>query len=153
MFELILGGLARLAPELIKAFDRTSERKHELALIEINLRAEHARAENAQTELEMMHGAQTDAAELQALIEATKAQAANAQGTWAAGYSAMIRPLMATQWVLVLWPAVVVAGFVISVLNGTPALTAMSAAFGESERALAQAIAAFWLVDRSLRRQ
>jgi hypothetical protein len=152
MLELIIGGLARLAPEVLKTLDRSNERKHELALVDANIRAEDSRAKNAQDELSMTHDAANNAAELQALIEATKAQAQEAQGTWAAGFSAMIRPMMATQWVLCLWPSVVVAGFVLSVHQGTPPLIAMSTAFGESERALAQAIAAFWLVDRSLRR-
>ena len=63
----------------------------------------------------------------------------------------MIRPLLAAQWLIFLWPAVIVAGFILAVMSGTDPLVALKAAFGIDEKAMAASIASFWLVDRSLR--
>jgi len=90
--------------------------------------------------------------EIQAIIEATKSQAQQTGIKWVDGFNSLIRPLLALQWLILLWPGIVITGFVLTVQHGTPALEALTAFFGQDEKAMAASIASFWLVDRSLRK-
>lgn len=70
----VVGGAARLAPEVLKFFDRKNERKHELALLDKNTAAEQARAAAGLKEKEVAaDGAQMTSA-ITALQEALKGQ-------------------------------------------------------------------------------
>ena len=92
------------------------------------------------------------AAEIQAIIEATKAQGVQTGIKWVDAFNAIIRPLLALQWLIVLWPTVIIAGFALAVQTGADPLVALKAAFGVDEKAMAASVASFWLVDRSLRK-
>jgi hypothetical protein len=69
-----IGGVARLAPEVLKFFDRKNERKHELALLDKNIEAEKARAASAQQAAETQADASQVASAISALKEALKGQ-------------------------------------------------------------------------------
>ena len=88
----VLGGLFRLAPELIKQFDRVNERQHELKMFSL------------QTELEKQRGAivleqkyvDHSTAQLGAIQEAFKEQSQTASNSyrWVAALSALVRPVV-----------------------------------------------------------
>jgi hypothetical protein len=63
-----VGGLARMAPEVLKFFERKNERKHELSLLDKNTEAEKVRAASAQQSAET----QADSAQMVNAIEALK---------------------------------------------------------------------------------
>jgi hypothetical protein len=148
----LFGGAFRLAPEVLKWFDRQDERKHELAMLGHQIEADRLRGEQALAQITAQADASIGAAEVQAIIEATKAQAAQTGIGWVDALNSLVRPLLALQWLIFLWPAVVVAGFALAVRAGTDPLVALSGAFGVDEKALAASVASFWLVDRSLRK-
>lgn len=148
----LFGGLFRLAPEMLKWMDRKDERSHELAMFDKQLEADKLKGDQAIAQTNAQADANIGVAEVQAIIEATKAQAVQTGIKWVDGLNAMIRPLLALQWLIFLWPAVVVAGFTLAVLHGTDPLVALKAAFGVDEKAMAASVASFWLVDRSLRK-
>jgi len=91
-------------------------------------------------------------ADIQAIIEATKAQGTPSGVKWVDGLNAFVRPVLALQWLILLWPSVIIAGIVYSIGLGTDPLVAVSTMFGVEEKAMASSIASFWLVDRSLRK-
>lgn len=148
----LFGGAFRLIPEVMSWMDKKDERKHELSMFDKQLEADKRRAEAAQTLAVTENTAKIDLADIQAIIEATKAQGQLTGIKWVDAFNSAIRPLLALQWLIILWPAVVVAGFLYSVHFGANPLVAMKAAFGPEEKAMASAIASFWLVDRSLRK-
>jgi hypothetical protein len=148
----VFGGLFRLAPEVIKVIDRKDERKHELSMFDKQLDADKMKGDQAQHMADTQAEAQIGAAEIQALVEATKAQAAQTGIKWVDAMNSAIRPLLALQWLIFLWPAVILAGFVLAVIGGADPLVALKASFGVDEKAMAASIASFWLVDRSLRK-
>lgn len=156
MIETLLGtlagGLFRMAPEVLKWMDRKDERSHELAMFDKQLEADRLKGDQAIAQINAQADAAIGAAEVQAIIEATKAQAAQTGIRWVDAFNAMIRPLLALQWLILLWPAVIVAGFSLAVSSGTDPLVALKAAFGVDEKAMAASVASFWLVDRSLRK-
>jgi hypothetical protein len=148
----LFGGLFRMAPEVLKWLDRKDERSHELAMFDKQLEADKLKGDQAQQLAATQADATIGAAEIQAIIEATKAQAVQTGIRWVDAFNAIIRPLLALQWLIVLWPAVVVAGFALAVQTGADPLVALKAAFGVDEKAMAASVASFWLVDRSLRK-
>lgn len=148
----LLGGAFRLAPELLKVLDRKNERAHELAMLSAQTEADKLKAAQQVAIIQEQNAGTIGTAEVQALIEATKAQGAQTGIRWIDGLNALVRPTLAFQWLIFLWPAVIVAGFCLAVSGGTPALEALRGAFGSEEQTMASAIASFWLVDRSLRR-
>lgn len=148
----LFGGLFRMAPEVLKWLDRKDERKHELSMFDKQLEADKLKGDQALAQINAQADATIGAAEIQAIIEATKAQGVQTGIKWVDAFNAIIRPLLALQWLIVLWPAVVIAGFALAVQTGADPLVALKAAFGVDEKAMAASVASFWLVDRSLRK-
>lgn len=148
----LFGGLFRMAPEVLKWLDRKDERKHELSMFDKQLAADRLKLDASQKLAETQADERIGMAEIQALIEATKAQGAPTGVRWVDALNALVRPLLAFQWLLFLWPAVIIAGFALAVQAGTDPLVALKAAFGVDEKTMATSVASFWLVDRALRK-
>ena len=148
----LFGGIFRMAPEVLKWLDRKDERKHELSMFDKQLEADKLKGDQAIAQINAQADAAIGAAEVQAIIEATKAQAVQTGIKWVDALNALVRPMLAMQWLILLWPAVIVAGFVLAIQHGTDPLVALKAAFGVDEKAMAASVASFWLVDRSLRK-
>ncbi|MCL2658785.1 MAG: hypothetical protein FWD62_15520 [Betaproteobacteria bacterium] len=148
----LFGGVFRLVPEVMRLLDRKDERTHELNMFDKQLEADTLKGNQALRQIEAQNAATIGAAEIQALIAATQAQAAATGIRWIDGLNSLIRPMLALQWLLVLWPAAIVAGFWLAVQGGVAPLLALHDAFGIDEKAMASSIASFWLVDRSLRK-
>ena len=148
----LFGGIFRMAPEVLKWLDRKDERKHELSMFDKQLEADKLKGDQALAQINAQADASIGEAEIQAIIEATKAQGVQIGIKWVDAFNAIIRPLLALQWLIVLWPAVVIAGFALAVQTGADPLVALKAAFGVDEKALSASVASFWLVDRSLRK-
>ena len=81
-----LGGVLRIAPELLKFFDRKGERAHELAMLSREMEFARLRGEITMRQTE----AAMSIAELDAMGQALREQGATAQaaGRWVAGISA-----------------------------------------------------------------
>jgi uncharacterized protein YeeX (DUF496 family) len=70
----LLGGIFRVVPEVMSMVDKKNERAHELSMFDKQIQADQLRAQLAM-EAEKVRGEITmGAAELQAIIEATKSQ-------------------------------------------------------------------------------
>ena len=148
-----LGSVARLVPEVLAWLDKKDERKHELALLDKNLEADKFRADH---QIGMVH-AESDAAmnlaDLNGLIEVAGKQTEVKSGVrWIDGFNALIRPLLAFQWLILLWPLVIVFKAYILNRSGAAAAQYLDVVFGPDEKTMAASIAAFWLVDRALRK-
>lgn len=148
----LFGGAFRLAPEILKWMDRKDERAHEVKLLDKSIEADRLKLEANQKLAETQADERISLADMQALIEGVKAQGAQTGIGWVDAINSLVRPVLALQWLILLWPAAVVAGFSLAVSQGVPPLDALVRAFGTEEKALACSIASFWLVDRSLRK-
>ncbi|MCL2656149.1 MAG: hypothetical protein FWD62_01805 [Betaproteobacteria bacterium] len=148
----LFGGAFRLIPEVLRWMDRKDERAHELSMFDKQLEADKLKGDQALAQINAQTEATIGAAEIQAIIEATKAQSASTGIRWIDGLNSLIRPLLALQWLIFLWPAAIIAGFWLAVHTGTAPLDALRAAFGVDEKTMAASVASFWLVDRSLRK-
>lgn len=100
----LLGGIFRLAPEVLKFFDKKNERAHELSMFDKQCELEKARGQIKLQEI----GAQRDLAVDQGVIGALQAainqqaEMAKAAGGWVASLSASVRPVV-TYWILGIW--------------------------------------------------
>lgn len=150
----VLGGVFRIAPEVMKVWDRKNERAHEAVMLDKQISADTLKAQAAQQLAQTQADTQIGLADMQALVEATKAQGQMTGVKWVDALNQLVRPMLAFQWLIFLWPAVVIVGFLLSINASSTTieiLDAMHSAFGTEEKAMASSVASFWLVDRSLK--
>lgn len=148
----LFGGLFRMAPEILKWMDRKDERKHELSMFDKQLQADTLKGNQALEQINANAAAAMGAGEIQALIEATKAQSVQTGIRWVDGINALMRPLITFWWVVVLYTAALVAQFLFLIDSGETTAQAVIALWGVEEKALVASIVSFWFVDRSLRK-
>ena len=141
----VFGGLLRLAPEALKFFDQKNERKHELAMLEAEMRFAQVKGEIAMRQTE----AQMQVAELTAMTEAIKEQSATAQaaGKVVAGISAMVRPFVTYLFVLA-YAAVKVAAYLIALEQNGDWKQVLTSMWGVDDMAVLNMILSFWFVGR-----
>lgn len=149
MFETLLGGvfggLLRLAPELLKLWDRKDERKHELAMLDRELDFAKTKAEvqlrQAETELA--------ATQLDTLSEAFREQSQTAQaaGKFVAAMSALVRPAV-TYIFIVLYALVKIAGYALAVSQGGAWTAVLVGLWSVDDMAVLNMILSFWFVGR-----
>jgi hypothetical protein len=146
----LLGGLFRLAPEVLKWLDRKDERAHELAMLEREMDFARIRAEQAMHTVD----AQVDISQLDAIGKALDGQAAMAvaAGKFVSGISALVRPLV-TYWVVGLWSAVKVAAIVLAYQTGGGWQDMLLANWGPDDNAILSMILIFWFVGRALEKK
>ncbi len=151
MIETLLGGLLggsfRLAPEILKWFDRQGERSHELAMQDKALEFEKLRGAQRMAEI----GASADAAWNSGAIEALKA-AVVSQGQlsgikWVDGLSSSVRPVI-TYWFMALYCAAKTAAFATAVSAGANWGTGVLHAWTEADQALWAGVLNFWFLGR-----
>ena len=153
LFGTLLGGLFRLAPEILKWLDKKDERKHELSMMEYQLKADELRGKIAIDTINAQTEALIGVSEMNAIIEATKAQAVQTGIKFVDAINALMRPLITFWWVLVLYTTSMGVQYYMLLKNEFSAGTAVLMVFGPDEKSIAASIISFWFVDRSLRRK
>jgi hypothetical protein len=148
----MFGGILRLAPELFKFLDAKNDRKHELDMQEKAYKFQQLAGEQRVGEIKAQGDAAFDQGALTALTEAIKGQETPSGIKWVDAFSKIIRPLITLQWVIILYPAVIVATFVILLQQNIPIIDAMNKVFGPEEKALVSFIVDFWFIGRVLER-
>lgn len=144
----LIGGIFRLVPEILKYFDSKNDRAHELRMQELEYKFQELRGKqaiggiHAQGQIEWNQGA------LNALGTAINAQAQKSGVKWVDAFSSLMRPLITFQWVVLLYPGVIVATFLLYIEAGRPPLEAIVAVFGPDEKALVAGILNFWFLGR-----
>jgi hypothetical protein len=144
----LLGGIFRCVPEFLKWLDRKDERKHELSMQDKAIEFQKIKGDQKIEEITTQGQQEWNTGALDALKTAIQGQETLSGIKWIDGWSKLIRPAMATQWVLILYPAVILAGFFLAIQSGVPALDALVKVFGPDEKALVGAIVNFWLLSR-----
>ena len=147
IFGGLLGGLFRLAPEVLKWLDRKDERAHELSMLDKEMAFAQIRAEQAMHTVD----AQVDVAQMDAIGKALEGQAtmAVAAGKFVAGISALVRPLV-TYWVVALWSGVKIASIVLVYQSGGSWQEMLLKNWGPDDNAILSMILIFWFVGRAI---
>lgn len=159
MFDLIgggvlgglIGGVFRLAPEVIKFFDKKDERKHELAMFDKQCELEKVRGQQKLDEI----GAQRDMAVDVGVLDAFKAaidqqtEMTKAAGGKVAALSASVRPVM-TYYLLLLYGVAKASAVILAYYAGQPMLEVLKGAWGLDDMALLSGVVNYWILDRTL---
>lgn len=150
LLETILGSIvgagSRLLPEVIKFFDRKDERKHELAMSNLQLEAAKVQGQFAVEQRYVDFGV----AQLDAMQASYKEQetALSRGSQWLANLSGSVRPGIA--WSLFLMYFIFKMGMLISGLaTGQPWLTILGA-YTEADHALLSGILSYYYINRSI---
>lgn len=144
----LIGGIFRCIPEFLKFFDAKNERKHELAMQDKAIEFRKVEGSIKLDEIVAQDQANYNDKAMEALVSAVAGQDKITGVKWIDGFSHLMRPLITLQWVILLYPAVIMAGFFIAINSGTNALEALVKVFGLEEKALVGAIVNFWFLDR-----
>lgn len=162
MFDLIgggvlgglIGGIFRLAPEVLKYFDKKNERMHELAMFDKQCDLEKVRGQIRLDEIGAQRDAAIDVGVMDALNAAINQQAdmVKAAGGWAASLSASVRPVV-TYWVLFIWSFVHVWFAWNSWLQGMPPAEVFKTMMTPDFSALLSGTINYWFLDRTLKQR
>lgn len=144
---LLLGGIARLAPEVLNWFDKKDERAHELALIDKNLAADKQRAEFALAQSRVDGDNQQTLQQFTAMIEATKAQGQMTGVKFIDALNQTVRPVI-TYWLFALYALAKVAVFVALYHQSGSLLEAARISWDADDRNMLAGILGFWFVNR-----
>ena len=100
----VFGGLFRMAPEVLKFFDKKNERQHELLMFARQCELETLRGQQKLAEIGAQREAAVDVGVMDAFNSAIEQQATmvKAAGGWSASLSASVRPVV-TYWILLIW--------------------------------------------------
>lgn len=151
MIETLLGGLLggafRIAPEVLKALDRKSERTHELAMQDKALEFEKLKGAQRMEEIGATAESAWNTGALDALKEAIKGQGEKTGVKWADALSASVRPVL-TYWFMALYCVAKTAAFAAAVVSGAGWGTAAIAAWTETDQALWAGVLNFWFLGR-----
>lgn len=150
----VLGGVFRLVPEFLKAFDRKNERSHELAMFDRQCKLEEQRGAQKLAEIGAQHQADLDVGVIGAFKSAIEQQTemTKAAGGWVAALSASVRPVI-TYWVLAIWSFVHVWYAYNAWATGADAKTVFTTMMSADFAALVAGTLNYWFLDRTLARR
>lgn len=150
----LIGGLFRLAPEVLKFFDKKNERSHELSMFDKQCELEKYRGQQKLAEIGAQHGMAVDSGVLAAFNSAITQQTemAKAAGGWVASLSASVRPMI-TYWVLFIW-SFIHAWFAFTAwANGADPTTVFKTMMTSDFAALVAGTINYWFLDRTLKQR
>ncbi len=142
-----LGGILRLAPEVLKFIDSKDERKHELKLGEQNLRLTELQQKGQLAIADrQVEGSQFTAA-MAALQASIESQAKPTGIRWIDGLAASVRPII-TYWIFFLYAAVKTALLSMAIDAHASLDQALAASWTAADDAMLSAVLTFWFVGR-----
>lgn len=143
----LLGGVFRLAPEILKWLDRKGEREHELAMQDKALEFERLRGAQRMAEIDAAADAAWNTGAVEALKEAVAAQGRITGVKWSDALSASVRPVI-TYWFMALYCAAKTAAFIGAIDAGANWMLAIKVAWTEADQALWAGVLNFWFLGR-----
>ncbi len=143
----VFGGLLRLAPEVLKFFDKKNDREHELKMLSTEMEFAKIKAEQAMYAVD----ASVHNADMSTLAEALKEQASSAKagGWFVAALSALVRPTVTYAFVSAYF-AVKVAAYGVALSQGGAWNTVLLALWTQEDMSILSMILGFWFVSRSI---
>lgn len=150
LFGGVLGGIFRMAPEVLKWLDRRGERAHEVAMLQAEMEFAKIRGEIAMRQVEAV----MTTAELDAMTVALKeqGQTARAAGKWVAAISALVRPIV-TYWFVVLYSAVKILSMTMAIQQGGDWKEVVVNSWNEADMGMLMLVLTFWFVGRVWERE
>lgn len=152
LLSMLGGGIFRLLPEVMKLFTAKKDADHEYRMVKLQLEIDKARAEQ---QLDLTHAQAAiaaDTAQMQAMVEALKAQATPSGVKWVDALSSSVRPVLTYWWCLVLYTTAKMIAVIVAFKAGTPLAAFAAILVTEFDTAVIGSIFSFWFVDRAIKR-
>ena len=151
IFGSLIGGVFRLAPEVLKWLDKKNERQHELAMFQRQCDLEAQRGQQKLAEIGAQREAAIDVGVMDAFNAAIQQQTemVKAAGGWVASLSASVRPVV-TYWILFIWSFVHVWFAWNAWLTGAPSAEVFKTMMSPDFSALVAGTLNYWFLDRTL---
>lgn len=142
-----IGGILRMAPEVLNFLDKKNMRKHELALGDQQYRVAELQF-RTQREIKDLDVEQSQfVSTMEALKEGIKAQATSTGIKWVDAVSSLVRPTI-TAWIFALYSAVKLAQLSAAMAVSETASQALLGVWTSSDDGMLSAIVMFWFVGR-----
>ena len=155
MFATLIGSLiglfTRALPEVINYLDKKNDRKHELELVQEQTKYSLALGAQKQEEIKLQGEVTYDEKALDAFKVALEGQNKYTSNTKIDILNAIIRPLITIQWVIILYPAVIIAKFWALMAQSTPILIAIPLVWTDTENGIVAGIINFFFLNRVLK--
>ena len=154
IFGSLLGGIFRLAPEVLKFFDKKNEREHELNMFNRQCELEQIRGQQKLAEIGAERDKAIDTGVMDAFNSAINQQAemAKAAGGWAASLSASVRPVV-TYWVILLWSFIHLWFAWNAWMTGAAPKEVFNTMMTADFMALVSGTINYWFLDRTLKQR
>jgi hypothetical protein len=150
----IFGGLFRMAPEVLKFFDKKNERAHEMLMFSRQCDLEQIRGQMKLAEIGAQREAAVDVGVMDAFNAAIEQQASmvKAAGGWAASLSASVRPVV-TYWMLLVWSFIHIWFALNAWISGAAPLDVFMTMMSPDFSALLAGTINYWFLDRTLKQR
>lgn len=152
LLSLLLGGLFRLAPNVVEIFHKKQENAQELALLDKQIQLSKVQAEQKREEIAIQSTATQDAQWSAGLLEALKGQAQLTGVPWVDAVNATLRPFLTYYHCVLIYTLYKVALFYIATKGGISWDQAVVELYTDFDRSLVGSMLSFWFVDRALRK-
>jgi hypothetical protein len=146
------GGLLRMLPEALKFLDRKGDRKHELQMFDKQIALTQLQQQGTLAVAEVQADASTQAAWLEAVRDASVAQAKSTGIAVVDAISATVRPIVTYLFVL-MWMAVKVAAYAQISETGLEWDKAVLSLWGEQDHVIFSGIISFWFMSRVIEKR
>ena len=155
MFATLIGSLiglfTRALPEVISYFDKKNDRKHELEMVQEQTKYSLALGAQKQKEIKIQGEVTYDEKALDAFKVALEGQNKYTSNSKIDILNSIIRPLITIQWVVILYPAVIIAKFWALMAQSTPILIAIPLVWTDTENGIVAGIINFFFLNRVLK--
>ena len=150
----LLGGIFRLAPEVLKFFDKKNERAHEMLMFSRQCDLEQIRGQMKLAEIGAQREAAVDVGVMDAFNAAIEQQASMVKvaGGWAASLSASVRPVV-TYWMLLVWSFIHIWFASNAWISGAAPLDVFMTMMSPDFSALLAGTINYWFLDRTLKQR
>jgi len=146
----LFGGLFRLAPELFRLINGIADRRHELALLELQVEREKAGHAGRLSEIAAEAAAQFDTRALDAFSESIRAQGRLTGVPWIDAVSQTVRPFL-TYWWMALFTLFKTAVFLQLWASQGDWKDAVTYVWTAADMGVLSAVINFWFLDRVIR--
>lgn len=143
----LLGGVFRLAPEVLKWMDRKNERGHELAMFDKQIEADKLRGDQKQVELELQAEVSRMSEGIAALRSGLEGQFKQSGIAWVDALNVSVRPVI-TYSFFGLYSMVKIAAYVTVIQAGTGWANAAAIIWTDADMGLLSGILNFYFLGR-----
>lgn len=150
LFGGLIGGIFRLAPEVLKFFDRANERKHEVQLLQLQI--EHAKIHMDHQVKVAEYALESKEMDAMAVALEEQGRTARAAGKFIAAISALVRPSVTYAFVVAYF-MVKVAAFGLAMDQNGNWREVLVSMWNKDDMAMLSLILTFWFVGRVMDRR